>query len=162
MKVLCTQPIDAALSSLPARGMDDYIMTLEAMLRRATSSVDIVCPFVDDDGVAIIQGARQRGLPSVVWRLFVRRSTPALATFAALAGCHVYEYVKTDATATGRGFHCKIFIVDGREAIVGSANLIYANLVENVEIGLHITDPHVVQQLLEVPRALRKASRTVR
>jgi phosphatidylserine/phosphatidylglycerophosphate/cardiolipin synthase-like enzyme len=60
-----------------------------------------------------------------------------------------------------RGFHCKLIVVDERRAILGSANLFYANLVENLEIGVLLDEAGEVLPLVKVLRALKRASRRV-
>lgn len=159
MRLLCTQPLDPALSALPGTGMADYLTTLEELLTRARSEVDVVCPFIDGTGVDVLAGAFDRSGGGARWRVFVRRAEERLLTSARARRWGVYEYVGTPGVDERRGFHCKVFLADQARAIVGSANLLYYNLVENVEIGILLEGPEEVGPLLQVPRALLRASR---
>ena len=45
--------------------------------------------------------------------------------------------------------HAKVYVADGREAIITSANLTGGGLAGNYEYGVHIADPSVVRQIVD-------------
>ena len=159
VRLLCTQPLDPALKSLPPRGAEDYLTAVENLLSSAIRSVQIVCPFVDAKGAEVLERAWRRSRSRATWEVYTRHSPDELVDAARRSNWLLYEYVGTRGGDERRGFHCKLFIADARRAILGSVNLIYENLVENLELGVLIDDPTDVRALLSVPRALRRASR---
>lgn len=161
MKLLCTHPADPALGDLPPAGAGEYLGELEALLATAEGTVDIVCPFIDGVGAGVLEAADERAGSSATWRVFTRDAPEALVEAAQRRDWILYEYRGSDTSTRGRGFHCKLFLVDQRAAILGSTNLIYTNLVENVELGVLVDDEAVVAQLSAVPRALRRVSETL-
>lgn len=156
MKILCTQPRSPELAGLPPDGAGDYLTTLEALLAGARDSVQIVCPFIDAVGADVLEAAYRRTGSRATWEIFTRDSPERLRNHAREHGWHLYEF-RPRADPTDAAFHCKLFIVDSRKAVVGSANLIYRNLVENVEIGVLVDDEASVRTLAAVPRALKRA-----
>ena len=133
------------------------------MLDSAEVSVSIACPFFDDTGVDVLSAACRRGSRTVRWEVFTRKRPPERLREASLdLGWSLYGYVGTPGGEEERGFHCKLVVADDRRAILGSANLFYANLVENLEIGVLLEQPQDVRPLVEVLRVLRRASRRVR
>ena len=92
------------------------------------------------------------------WEIYTRRAPNGLAGVAKENRWRVYEYIGTPGGEEHRGFHCKLFLADDERAILGSANLIYENLVENLELGVLLEGPAEVRPLTAVPRALRRAS----
>ena len=163
MRVLCTHPRDPSLAGLPPDGARNYLSELERLLSSANVSVSIACPFFDDTGVDVLSAAYQRGSRKVRWEIFTRKNPPErLRLDSGRHGWNLYEYVGTPGGEEERGFHCKLVVVDERTAILGSANLFYANLVENLEIGVLVDDARDVRPLVDVLRSLKRASRSVK
>lgn len=156
MRILCTQPRSPALVGLPPDGAGDYLTVLERLLAEARSIVQVVCPFIDAVGADVLEAAYRRSGTAATWEVFTREAPRRLRKHATTHGWRLYEFraVSDPADAV---FHCKLFIVDGSKAVVGSANLIYRNLVENVEIGVLVDDEAGVRMLAAVPRALKRA-----
>jgi len=163
VRVLCTHPRDPSLAGLPPEGSWNYLSELERLLDSAKNSVAIACPFFDDTGVEVLSAAYKRGSREARWEIFTRKHPPErLRSVSNELGWSLYEYIGTPGGEEERGFHCKLIMVDERRAILGSANLFYANLVENLEIGVLLEEIAEVRPLIDVLRALRRASRRIR
>jgi len=162
VRVLCTHPKDPSLAELPPEGAWDYLTELERLLDSSIDSVSVACPFFDDTGIEILSAANRRSGHKPRWEIFTRRHSPErLKSVARELGWGLYEYMGTPGGEEERGFHCKLIVVDERRAILGSANLFYANLVENLEIGVLLDEAGEVLPLVKVLRALKRASRRV-
>ncbi len=66
--------------------------------------------------------------------------------FEQLAGITRWRW-PADQRAAGAVLHAKLLIVDGRRALVGSANLTHRALTANLEAGVLITDPDLTGAL---------------
>lgn len=161
MTLLCTHPSDPQLSDLPPDGSGEYLGEAESLLSSATDSVEVVCPFIDETGVLILERAFARSNGDATWQVYTRNASDVLAEMARRHGWIVYEYRGLDNTSGGRGFHCKVIIADRARAIIGSTNLIYTNLMENVELGVLVDDPDMLARLVEVVVAIRRVSTPV-
>lgn len=159
MRILCTQPTDPGITGLPPREALDYLTTLESHLARAESLVQIVCPFIDTVGADILAAAHDRSASRARWEVVTRKAPDTLRVKAQARGWHLYEFQASPEDEKRKAFHCKLFVFDEQAAILGSANLIYWNLVENVEIGVLLEAKDELAPLLAVPRALKRASR---
>lgn len=158
MNVLCTQPSDPELDGVPPDGADDYLTTLEARLRTCEESVQVVCPFIDATGAEVLEAAYLKSGGTATWEVYTREPVDALVEAARKHGWLLYSYVADPDEGERGGFHCKLFVFDGEAAIVGSVNLIYTNLVENVEIGVLVEEPAQVAPLRTVTESIRTAS----
>lgn len=47
------------------------------------------------------------------------------------------------------GLHAKVYAADRREAIITSANLTRGGLLTNYEYGVHLSDPYLVEQIVD-------------
>jgi phosphatidylserine/phosphatidylglycerophosphate/cardiolipin synthase-like enzyme len=161
VRVLCTHPEDPSLSALPPEGAWDYLTELERLLDSATTTVCIACPFFDETGVEVLEAAYNRASHRVRWEIFTRKAPDALVRTAHRAGWALYEYAGTPGGDETRGFHCKLIMVDEKRAILGSANLFYANLVQNLELGVLLEEEEEVRPLLDVRKALARACKRI-
>ena len=66
-----------------------------------------------------------------------------------------------DRRATGAALHAKVLVVDGRRALVGSANLTNRALTANLEAGVLVADPQVAEAIEEHVRELMAAGELV-
>ena len=118
--------------------------------QQATKSIILSTPyFVPDHHIQNhLQAAAQRGID--VRLLVPRKNDQALVQWASRAayaklldaGVRIYEYLP-------RMLHAKTAVVDGRWAIVGTANLDYRSLFVNHEINLSTMDLSLCNQLNE-------------
>lgn len=67
-------------------------------------------------------------------------SGPQATAFGALRGARRWRW-PTDQRTPGAVLHAKLLVVDGRRALVGSANLTHRALTSNLEAGVLIEDP---------------------
>ena len=161
MKVLCTQPRDELLAAaIPPPGSEDYLLHLMECLSQARETVDIACPFIDDAGVTLLAATHDRG-SNATWSICTRTAGSTLRREATARGWQVFEYRGAPGSADRRGFHCKLFVLDASTAVVGSVNLVKANLVENAEVGLLVDDERVAAVLGRVISGIRRASERV-
>jgi phosphatidylserine/phosphatidylglycerophosphate/cardiolipin synthase-like enzyme len=66
-----------------------------------------------------------------------------------------------DRRGTGAALHAKVLVVDGRRALVGSANLTNRALTANLEAGVLVADPQVAEAIEEHVRELMAAGELV-
>lgn len=157
--LLCTSPRDPVLKGLPPTGARDYLSTVLRLFEGANSGVDVVCPFIDRDGVKQLRAwaSHTRAQLSV----YTRAAVPELLAAADELGWTVYSYQGTLGEDERRGFHCKFFLADEASAVLGSVNLVYHNMLENLELGFYTEDPRHAAALRDVVSTLRAASRLV-
>lgn len=118
--------------------------------------VDVVCPFIDDHGVRQLQAWARHSKARLA--IYTRNAQPYLLDVAAEAGWRVHQYQGTVGEDPHRGFHCKFFLADDREAVLGSVNLVYHNMIENLELGFRTDDGGHVAALADVVATLRRVS----
>lgn len=107
----------------PGASLDRVLAALEAAGRRGVS----IRFLMEDKGVAISDQAtldRLKAIPNLSFRLL---------PFAKVSGDGI--------------IHAKFFVVDGRQAYVGSQNFDWRSLEHIDETGVRISDPHVVHQI---------------
>ncbi|MEU9340460.1 DISARM system phospholipase D-like protein DrmC [Streptomyces sp. NPDC048278] len=92
--------------------------------------------------VAEIERAVDRG---VRVDLLLEESTQASTAFAALPD-HVHIWHRT---GTAGVLHAKLIAADRHTALLGSANLTDRALSDNIELGVVLRDPHVVESLVD-------------
>jgi phosphatidylserine/phosphatidylglycerophosphate/cardiolipin synthase-like enzyme len=77
--------------------------------------------------------------------LLLEESTQASAAFAALPHeVRVWHRVETSGV-----LHAKLIAADRHTAFLGSANLTDRALTDNIELGLVLRDPHMVEPLVD-------------
>lgn len=74
--------------------------------------------------------------------------------FGAVAGIRRWRWPADHRPSGGAALHAKLLVVDGRRALVGSANLTHRALTANLEAGVLIEDPEVATQLEQHVRRL--------
>jgi phosphatidylserine/phosphatidylglycerophosphate/cardiolipin synthase-like enzyme len=73
-------------------------------------------------------------------------SGPKSHPFQGIEGIRRWRW-PPDRRVKGAVLHAKLLAVDGRQALVGSANLTHRALTANLEVGVLVRDPVVVAQL---------------
>lgn len=81
---------------------------------------------------------------------------PHATPFGAVDGIRRWRWPATRRPQSGAVLHAKLLVVDGRRALVTSANLTPRALNANVEAGVLIEDPDVAQALEEHVRLLMR------
>lgn len=77
--------------------------------------------------------------------LLLEESTQASAAFAALPDeVHVWHRAETSGV-----LHAKLVVADRHTALLGSANLTDRALSDNIELGVVLRDPHLVEPLVD-------------
>ncbi|MFE5920882.1 DISARM system phospholipase D-like protein DrmC [Streptomyces sp. NPDC056468] len=137
-QVVISGPVGA---SVPARLTSGVAVEV---IRSATTSL-LIASFAAHgarDVVAEIGRAVDRG---VAVDLLLEESTQASAAFAALpSGVQIWHRVG----ATGV-LHAKLIAADRHTALLGSANLTDRALSDNIELGVVLRDPRLVEPLIE-------------
>jgi phosphatidylserine/phosphatidylglycerophosphate/cardiolipin synthase-like enzyme len=82
-----------------------------------------------------------------------RYDGPGVAAFAHVTGITRWRW-PADKRPAGAVLHAKVLVVDGRRALVGSANLTRRALEANIEAGVVINDQHVASAIEDHVRAL--------
>jgi len=78
------------------------------------------------------------------------------APFGAVEGIRRWRWPADRRPATGAALHAKLLVVDRRRALIGSANLTYRALHDNLEAGVLISDRAVASALDEHVRTLMR------
>jgi cardiolipin synthase len=114
----------------------------------AEESIDLITPYFVPDHVtrkALLEAARR----GVSVRLLLPRKTDVIiarwaahASYARLleAGVQIYEYLP-------RVLHAKLAVIDGRWAVIGTANLDYRSFFVNYELNLVTSDEQLCRKL---------------
>ncbi len=139
------------VSSSPARGDFAMYTTMLLLMASARHSILITNPyFVPDARMAdVVLAARRRGcrvtvlVPGPLDHALVRQASRAGYGRLLEAGVEIYEY-------TAAMLHAKTMVVDGRWAMVGSANLDNRSLALNRELDVVTYSPEVAQSLARV------------
>lgn len=88
-------------------------------------------------------------------------SGPQSQPFGSVAGLRRWRWPPTAREQPGAALHAKVLVVDGRRALVGSANLTHRALAANLEAGVLIEDSDVAADLETHVRALMRAGTLV-
>jgi phosphatidylserine/phosphatidylglycerophosphate/cardiolipin synthase-like enzyme len=81
---------------------------------------------------------------------------PGSAAFAHVTGIKRWRW-PADKRDVGAALHAKLLVIDGRQALVGSANLTHRALTANLESGVLLRDPDVAASLEAHVRDLMNA-----
>lgn len=127
--------------SFAAFGIAEVVRELDTAARRGVD-IDLIMENTEAEGGAL-QG-----------------SLGAAEAFAALrpyATFWTWPAVRRPIVGTGRAaLHAKLLAADRKIAVVGSANLTDRALAHNIELGIIIRDPYVVERLVRHFRSLMK------
>jgi phosphatidylserine/phosphatidylglycerophosphate/cardiolipin synthase-like enzyme len=82
---------------------------------------------------------------------------PHTTPFGAVAGIRRWRWPADQRPEAGAALHAKLLVVDGRRALIGSANLTHRALDANLEAGLLVSDPDVAEELEGHVRTLMAA-----
>jgi phosphatidylserine/phosphatidylglycerophosphate/cardiolipin synthase-like enzyme len=143
-------------TGIPPAGARDYLAAVLQLFERATDHVYVVCPFIDKDGADQLRAWAGQSTAKV--SIFTREAAPELYALAKAAGWNLYHYRGTPGEDEHRGFHCKFFLADDAVAILGSVNLVYHNMIENLELGMRTNSPRHVAALADIVDAIARAS----
>lgn len=124
------------LVSYAAFTLADLAADLSAAVERGCR-VDVLFE-TEEDSAGAFQGAH---------------STP----FGGVHGVHRWRWPADRRPDSGAVLHAKLLVVDGRRALLGSANLTPRALNANLEAGLLVEDPDVAAELEEHVRGLMRA-----
>jgi len=80
--------------------------------------------------------------------------------FADVAGITRWRW-PAEHRATGAALHAKVLVIDGKRALVGSANLTNRALTANLEAGVLVADPQVADAIEQHVRELMRAGELV-
>ena len=80
---------------------------------------------------------------------------PGSAAFAHVTGTKRWRW-PADKRDSGASLHAKLPIIDGRQALIGSANLTHRALTANLEAVVLLRDPDVAASLEEHVRELMR------
>jgi phosphatidylserine/phosphatidylglycerophosphate/cardiolipin synthase-like enzyme len=113
------------LVSFAAFTLAELAADLEAAVERGCT-VDVVFETAEDSGGAY--------------------SGPQARPFGGIAGVRRWRW-PADRRDPGAVLHAKLLVVDGRRALVGSANLTPRALTANLEVGVLVGDPDLTSEL---------------
>lgn len=83
-------------------------------------------------------------------------SGPSSTPFGEVTGIHRWHWPSDQRQATGV-LHAKVLVIDGRRALVGSANLTYRALHNNLEAGILVEDPELAASIERHVRSLMES-----
>ena len=113
------------LMSFAAFTLGDLARDFEQAVERGCQ-VDVVFETEDDSGGAF--------------------SGPHSTPFGAVEGIRRWRW-PADRRGVGALMHAKVFVIDGRRALVGSANLTHRALTANLEAGVLVEDPDLASSI---------------
>jgi cardiolipin synthase C len=118
--------------SFAAHTLSDVAVALEAAVARRCA-IDVVFETEDDSSGAY--------------------SGPSSTPFGEVAGIHRWHWPSDQRQVTGV-LHAKVLVIDARRALVGSANLTYRALHNNLEAGILVEDPTLAASIEQHVRSL--------
>ena len=134
-------------------------MLIQAMLYSAKKSIHLVTPYfiVDNELCSAIEAAAMRGIditllvPHIPDKRLVFNMTKSYYQRLLMHGVKIYEYTP--------GFvHAKLYLVDGRYAMIGTVNLDYRSLVHHFENGIWLFGSSVISDMYkDVYKTLEKS-----
>ncbi len=135
------------LGTFPPRYIHSFDDYLHSMLERAEFEVVIVSPWIkrrvwDRIKVPLHKFARRGGK----LRIFMRGSESDY-------NLGLSDDIRAEVLSIGgevvsvRQLHAKIYLVDGKEAIIASSNLTKGGMEENYEAGIWLSDPAVLKDI---------------
>lgn len=123
------------IASFAAHTLSDVAIALEDAVTRGCA-IDVVFETEDDSSGAY--------------------SGPSSTPFGEVAGIHRWHWPSDQRQATGV-LHAKVLVIDGRRALVGSANLTYRALHNNLEAGILVEDPALAASIERHIRSLMES-----
>jgi len=145
-----SSPVETSLDHVDLRDAKDV---WPQMLAAAAASIDMAEFYVSSASGSVLEPvlrslaeARHRG---VKVRLLVDSTMTRVypETLAALSEKGVMVRSLDLKSRTGGVLHAKYFVIDGREAFVGSQNLDWRSLMHIRELGVRLTSPELAQAL---------------
>ncbi|WP_145108094.1 phospholipase D-like domain-containing protein [Cereibacter sediminicola] len=152
---LLADPPDKALGHRSGPWMGEAITTL---LRGAQHEVRLITPYFvpGNDGCDLLAGIARRGVRlaimtnalSVTDMVLVHGAYRHYRLPLLKAGAELYEFGPLPR-ATGRRdlLHTKVFLIDGRQAVVGSLNFDLRSAFMNTELGVLFEEPDLFAEL---------------
>ncbi|WP_217140435.1 DISARM system phospholipase D-like protein DrmC [Streptomyces sp. AC627_RSS907] len=137
-QVVVSGPLSA---SVPARMTSGVAMEV---IRSATTSL-LIASFAAHGARDIVREIARAVDRGVYVDLLLEESTQAAEAFAALpSGVHVWHRVGAAGV-----LHAKLIAADRHTAFLGSANLTDRALSDNIELGVVLRDPRLVEDLID-------------
>ncbi|MFH1143178.1 MAG: phospholipase D-like domain-containing protein [Candidatus Eisenbacteria bacterium] len=141
-------------TSLDHADLPDAYQVWAEMIANASDTIDLAQFYASDTAdsrlgpiILAIEAAAERGV-RVRFLAEKRLHATYPQTLDRLAACAGIEVRLFDgASLVGGVLHAKYFIVDGREAFLGSQNFDWRALTHIVELGVRIREPHLAQAL---------------
>ena len=125
---------------------DEHYSLITSLFERATDNIKIISPFLSKKMAELLCDASLRGVEcSFITRFYLQDFIDGSNTLDGLqdmldAGVKLYALI---------GLHTKLYLFDGGDAIVGSANFTEGGLVRNVELSVHLDDEPAIDTLQE-------------
>ncbi|MEV4865839.1 DISARM system phospholipase D-like protein DrmC [Streptomyces ossamyceticus] len=137
-QVVVTGPMG---TSIPARMTSGVV---EEVIRSADTSL-LIASFAAHGARHVVTEIGRAVDRGVHVDLLLEESTQASAAFATLPDdVHVWHRVGTSGV-----LHAKLIVADRHTALLGSANLTDRALSDNIEVGVVLRDPHLVEPLVD-------------
>ena len=113
------------------------------------SDLRIICPYIDQSIDALLQAPLENNARI---RFITRPQDRASPTLRRIQDNGVVvRYIREESEGTQiYQVHAKAIIADDRLAYVGSSNLTSTSLYHNFELGLLVSQPAMVQLLIEI------------
>lgn len=123
---------------------DEHYPLIASLFEGATENIKIISPFLSKKMAELLCEASRKGVEcSFITRFYLQDFIDGSNTLDGLqsmidAGIKLYALI---------GLHTKLYLFDGGNAIVGSANFTEGGLVRNVELSIHLDDEPAIDTL---------------
>jgi hypothetical protein len=121
---------------------------LQALLQRASHEILISSPFINHEGVRLMEkwlGKKSEMQISILTNLSVQNIIASVTQPNAIL--KLCEGFKTASVSSLHRLHAKIYVIDEQISLVTSANLTHGGLRENYEYGVVIENSETVRQI---------------
>lgn len=125
---------------------DEHYSLITLLFEDSTDNIKIISPFLSRKMAELLCEAAHKGVEcSFITRFYLQDFIDGSNTLDGLqnmldAGVKLYALI---------GLHTKLYLYDGGNAIVGSANFTEGGLVRNVELSVHLADEPAIDTLQE-------------
>ena len=125
---------------------DEHYSLIKSLFEESTDSIRIISPFLSKKMADLLCDAARKGIDcSFITRFYLQDFLDGSNSLDGLedmldSGVKLYALI---------GLHTKLYLFDGGDAILGSANFTEGGLIRNIELSVHLYDESAISTLEE-------------